>query len=117
MQKFDVNLREFRVGKCLRGGRVREINLSLDQWELRVQNLQRRVILASTPKEQERSHAILLLAQEWTAAATTELLDRDPHTIRRWAAALDEGGPGALIFEHTGSSSPRPPLSQSKRRN
>ena len=58
---------------------VREIDRSLDQWELRVQDLKRRVILAPTPKERERWHAILLLAQEWTAAATAESLDWDPH--------------------------------------
>ena len=34
-----------------------------------------------------------------TAAATAEALERDPHTIGRWAAAFGEGGPAALIFE------------------
>ena len=56
---------------------VREIDRSLEQWELGVKEVQRRVILAPTPKERERWHAILLLAQGWTAAATAELLDRD----------------------------------------
>ena len=36
-----------------------------------------------------------------------EALERDAHTIGRWAAALGEGGPGALIFEQSGGS-PRP---------
>ena len=66
------------------------------------------MILAPTPREreQERWCAILLLAQGWTAATTAEALERDLHTIGRWAAALGEGGPAALIFEQTGGSPP-----------
>ena len=85
---------------------VREIDRSLEQWELGVNEVQRRVILAPTLRERERWHAILLLAQGWTAAATAELPDRDPHTIGRWATAFGEGGPRALIFEQTGGSPP-----------
>ena len=40
-----------------------------------------------------RWYAILLLAQGLTAAATAEALERDPHTIGRWASAFGEGGP------------------------
>ena len=36
------------------------------------------------------------------ASATAEALERDPHTIGRWASAFGEGGPAALIFEQTG---------------
>ena len=50
---------------------------------------------------------MLLLAQGWTAAATAEALDRDPHAIGRWASAFGEGGSRTLIFEQTGDS-PRP---------
>ena len=49
---------------------------------------------------------ILLLAQGWRASATAAALERDPHTIGRWAAAFGEGGPRALIFEQTGGSPP-----------
>ena len=94
---------------------VREIDRSLVQWELEVKDVQCRAILAPTPRERERWHAILLLAQGWTAAATAELLDRDLHTIGRWAAVFGEGGPRALIFEQTGGS-PRP-LSRRNRRS
>ena len=48
-----------------------------------------------------------LLAQGWTAAATAEALDWDPHTIGRWAPAFGEGEARSLIFEQTGGS-PRP---------
>ena len=85
---------------------VREIDRSLEQWEMGVKDMQRRVILAPTPRERERWYAILLLAQGWTAAATAEMLERDPHTIGRWASAFGEGGPRALIFEQTGGSPP-----------
>ena len=85
---------------------VREIDRSLEQWEMGVKDMQRRVILAPTPRERERWYAILLLAQGWTAAATAEMLERDPHTIGRWASAFGEGGPRALIFEQTGGPPP-----------
>ena len=42
---------------------VREIGRSLEQWELGVKEVQRRVTLAPTPRERERWRAILLLAQ------------------------------------------------------
>ena len=78
---------------------VREIDRSLEQWQMGVKNLRRRMILAPTPREWERWYAMLLLAQGWTAAATAEALERDPHTIGRWASAFGEGGPAALMFE------------------
>ena len=86
---------------------VREIERSLEQCHLGVKDLQRRMLLAPTPRERERWYALLLLSQGWTAIATAEVLDRDPHTIGRWATAFGEGGAQALIFEQTGGS-PRP---------
>ena len=35
---------------------------------------------------------------------TAEALERDPHTIGRWAAAFGEGGPATLMFEQSGGS-------------
>ena len=86
---------------------VREIDRSLEQWQMGVKDLRRRMILAPTPRERERWYALWLLTQGWTAAATAEALERDPHTIGRWASAFGEGGPAALMFEQTGGS-PRP---------
>ena len=83
---------------------MREIDRSLEQWQMGVKDLRRRMILAPTLRE--RWYAILLLAQGLTAAATAEALERDPHTIGRWASAFGEGGPAALIFEQTGGSPP-----------
>ena len=81
---------------------VREIDRFLEQWQMGIRDLHRRTILAPTPGE--RRQAIWLLAQGWTASATAEALERDPHTIGRWAAAFGKGGPAALIFEQTGGS-------------
>ena len=71
---------------------VREIDRCLEQWRMEVKDLRQRMILAPTPRERERWYAVLLLAQGWTAAATAETLERDPHTIGRWASAFGEGG-------------------------
>ena len=85
---------------------VQEIDRFLEQWQMEVKDLRRRMILAPTPRERERWYAILLLTQGWTAQATAEALERDPHTIGRWASAFGEGGPASLIFEQTGGSPP-----------
>ena len=92
---------------------VREIDRFLQQWQMGVKDLHRRMILA--PTHGERWYAILLLAQGWTASATAQALERDPHTIGRWASAFGEGGPEALIFEQTGGSPP--PLARRSRRS
>ena len=55
---------------------VREIDRSLEQWQMGVKDLRRRMILAPTPRERERWYAILLLVQGLTAAATAEALER-----------------------------------------
>ena len=83
---------------------VRQIDRFLEQWQMDARDLHRRLILAPTPRERERWHAIWLLAQGWTVSGATQALGRDPHTIGRWAAAFGEGGPAALIFEQFGSS-------------
>ena len=80
-----------------------------------MRNLQRLMVLAPTPRERERWYAMLLLAPGWTSAATAEALDRNPHTIGRWASAFGEGGSRALIFEQTGGSPP--PLTKRNRRS
>ena len=70
---------------------VREIDRFLEQWQMDAKALRRRMILAPTPRERERWYAMLLLAQGLTAAATAEGLERDPHTIGRWASGLRRG--------------------------
>ena len=83
---------------------VREMKRFLEQWQMDARDLRRRMIRTPAPRERERWYA-LLLSQGWTASATAEALERDPHTVGRWAAAFAEGGPAALIFEQSG-----PPL-------
>ncbi len=63
---------------------VREIgrsleHRSLEQCQMEVKDLRRRMILAPTPRERERWYAIWLLAQGWAASATAEELERAPH--------------------------------------
>ena len=94
---------------------VREIEWFLEQWQMDARDLRRRMILSPTPRERERWYALLLLAQGCTASATAEALERDPHTIGRWAAAFGEGGPTALIFEQAGGSPP--PSARRKRQS
>ena len=86
---------------------VRGMDQHLEQWQIGVKDLRRRMVLAPTPWERERWYALWLLTQGWTAQVTTEALERDPHTIGRWLAAFGEGGPTALIFEQSGGA-PRP---------
>ena len=66
---------------------VRDIERSLEQWQMGVKD-RRRIILAPTPREWARWCAVRLLSQDWRASATA-------------------GGPAALIFEPTGGF-PRP---------
>ena len=98
---------------------VREKERFLEQWRMDAKDLHRRMILAATPGERERWHAVWLLSQGWTAAATAEALERDPHTIGRWASAFGGGGSAALIFEQSGGSlsAPPPPLTRRSRRS
>ena len=85
---------------------VRDMDQFLERWEMDVPGVRRRMILAPVPRERERWYALWLLTQGWTAQATAEALERDPHTIGRWLAAFGEGGPTALIFEHSGGAPP-----------
>ena len=85
---------------------VRGIDRFLKQWQMDGRDLHRQLLPAPTPRGRERWHAVWLLAQGWTASATAEALERDPHTIGRWAAAFGKGGPAALIFEQSGPPSP-----------
>ena len=42
---------------------VREIGRSLEQWQMGVRDLRRRMVLAPTPRERGAWYAMLLLAQ------------------------------------------------------
>ena len=52
---------------------VREIDRFLEQWQIDARDLHRRMILAPTPRERERWHAVWLLAQGWTASVWTTM--------------------------------------------
>ena len=63
---------------------VREIERFLEQWQMEVKDLRRRMILAPTPRERERWYAILLLAQGW----------RHRPRRRRWSGTLTPSDDG-----------------------
>ena len=88
----------------------KETGRFLEQWRMDARDLHRRMILAPTPRE--RRHAMGLLSQGWTA--TAEALERNSHTIGRWAAAFGDGGSRDLIFEQS-EGSPRPSARNSRR--
>ena len=67
---------------------VREIDQSLEQWQMGVKALRRRMILAPTPRERERWYAILLLAQGLTAATTGGGAGAGPTHYRTWGVGL-----------------------------
>ena len=77
----------WELGRVMMG--VREIDRSLEQRQMGVKDLRRRMILAPRPRERERWYALWLLTQGWTAAATAEALERDPHTITH---SISSGG-------------------------
>ena len=57
---------------------VREIDRVLEQWQMGVKDLPRRMILAPRPRERARWYAMLLLAQS-LPRATTRGVDRGDH--------------------------------------
>ena len=67
---------------------MRDIEQLLERRQLDIGEVRRRMYRAPTPRERERWHALWLLAQGWTASAVAEALEREPHTIGMWVAAL-----------------------------
>ena len=84
---------------------VREIGRFLEQWQMDAKALRRRMMLAPTLRERERWYAILLLAEGWTAAATAEALERDPHH-RQMGRRLRRGRAHSLDFRAVGGEPP-----------
>ena len=70
---------------------VREIGRFLEQWRMDGRDLNRRLILAPTPLERERWHAIWLLAQGWTASGTAQALGPGRPHHRTMAQRLRRG--------------------------
>ena len=96
---------------------VREIDRVLEQWQMGVKDLPRRMILAPTPRERARWYAMPLLAQS-LPRATTRGVDRGDHGggagpgpahHRTVGRRRRRGRSRALIFEQSGGSPPRLP--------
>ena len=81
---------------------AKDIECYLEQWQINAKDSPRSMIRRRRPGGGERWYAMLLLAQGWTASPTVEVLERDAHTIGRWAAAFSDGVPAALIFGQSG---------------
>ena len=80
---------------------VREIDRSLEQWQMDARDPGRRMILAATPGERKRWFAFILLAQGWTAASETRALG--PGRTQSYGGRRPSAREGrqVLIFEQT----------------
>jgi transposase len=83
-----------------------DIMVLLNQWQLAMKTVRRRMFRAPTPRERERWYALWLWAQGWSAAQVAEALERDPHTIGEWLESFRQEGPAGLAFEQTGGAPP-----------
>ena len=79
---------------------------TLARWQLDLAAVRTRVYRAANPRERERWHALWLLARGWTAAEVAAALERDPHTVGDWRAALLPGRAGERRLRADGR---RPP--------
>ncbi len=89
------------------GGTKREdLAEALQRWHVDTATVREQMYRAPTPRERERWHAVWLALQGWPTARVAVALERDPHTVGGWLAAVRRAGPGALTFVHTGGSPP-----------
>jgi hypothetical protein len=79
---------------------------ALQRWQVATETIREQMYRAPTPRERERWHAVWLALQGWPTARVAAALERDPHTVGGWLAAVRRDGPGALTFAHTGGSPP-----------
>lgn len=89
--------------------------IGLERWGMNVAALRERMYGAPTVRERERWHAMWLLVCGWSAAQVATALERDAHTIGKWAEDFTERGPTGLAYEHSGGSPP-PSMRPNKRR-
>lgn len=69
-----------------------------EQWQLDVRDLQQRLIVSPTPRDRELC-LVLQLAHDRTGSAVVEVLEHDPHTVGRWAAAFGEAQQGDQVLQ------------------
>ncbi len=65
----------------------------LKRWKLDTRAVRERMYRAPTQRDRERWRAVWLLAEDWSAAQTADVLKRDPHTIGEWLATFRQAGP------------------------
>ena len=80
------------------------IRIDLTRWSLSLALLGELITLAVHPRTRERLLAIFRIAQGDSAATVCHELQRDHHTVLKWAHDFNSGGPSALVYKHSGGT-------------
>lgn len=83
------------------------IRIDLGRWSLSLALLGELITFAAHPRTRERLLAIFRIAQGDSAAAICRELQRDHHTVLKWAHDFNSGGPSALVYRHSGGAPSR----------
>ena len=71
---------------------VREIDRSLEQWQMEVKDLRHRMILAPTPRERERWYAL------WLLVTTGSKAGQQRPRRRRWSGTRTPSDDGRRLW-------------------
>ena len=80
------------------------IRIDLTRLSLSLALLGELITLAVHPRTRERLLAIFRIAQGDSAATVCRELQRDHHTVLKWAHDVSSGGPSALVYKHSGGT-------------
>lgn len=80
------------------------IRIDLTRFSLSLALLGELITLAVHPRTRERLLAIFRIAQGDSAATVCRELQRDHHTVLKWAHDFHLGGPSALVYKHSGGT-------------
>ena len=80
------------------------IRIDLTRWSLSLALLGELITMAVHPRTRERLLAIFRIAQGDSAATVCRELQRDHHTVLKWAHDVSSGGPSALVYKHSGGT-------------
>lgn len=80
------------------------IRIDLTRWSLSLALLGELITVAVHPRTRERLLAMFCIAQGDSAATVCRELQRDHHTVLKWAHDFNIGGPSALVYRHSGGT-------------
>ena len=80
------------------------IRIDLNRFSLSLALLGELIMLAVHSRTRERLLAIFRIAQGDSAATVCHELQRDHHTVLKWAHDVSSGGPSALVYKHSGGT-------------